>query len=87
MKRTRIKHTQSLHERLAAEAAQFRELAEKTPHGPQRELYMRRARQAESAFHIDDWLRSPGLRPPVEIENLKPQKCETSRNGQAETNT
>jgi len=27
----------------------------------QRELYLRRARQAEAASHINEWLTSPGL--------------------------
>jgi hypothetical protein len=29
-----------------------------------RELLLRRARQAETASRINDWLRSPGLRSP-----------------------
>jgi hypothetical protein len=30
----------------------------------------RRARQAETASHISDWLRSPGLQPPKAVQNL-----------------
>ena len=74
VKRPRTKHDKSFQERLADEARQFEELANKTSPGPQRELYLRRMRQAQTASHIDDWLRSPGLQPPVEIEGLKPQK-------------
>jgi hypothetical protein len=33
-------------------------------------LLLRRARQAETAAHINEWLRSPGLRPPVPSENF-----------------
>jgi hypothetical protein len=35
-----------------------------------REALLRKARQAETAAHIDDWLRSPGLQPPVELSRL-----------------
>jgi hypothetical protein len=52
-------------ERLAAEAIKFKEAAEKQPAGSTaRELLLRRARQAETAAHISDWLRSPELQPP-----------------------
>lgn len=52
-------------ERLAAEAMRFREAAEQEQPGTMaRELLLRRARQAEIASHMNDWLTSPGLRPP-----------------------
>jgi hypothetical protein len=35
-----------------------------------RELLLRRARQAETAAHINEWLRSPGLRFPTSLENV-----------------
>ena len=71
MERRRFKHTKTFQERLAEEAVRFREEAEKLPQGSMaRELLMRRARQAETASHIDDWLRSPGLQPPKELQNL-----------------
>ena len=58
-------------ERLAAEAIKFKEAAEKQPLGSAaREQLLRRARQAETAAHIDEWLRSPGLQPPISLENL-----------------
>lgn len=72
--RSRSKPTKTFKERLAEEAAHYNELARRTPLGMQHELYLRRARQAETAAHIDDWLRSPGLQPPTELANLKPQK-------------
>ena len=69
--RRRFKHTKNFQQRLAEEAAGLREGAEKLPQGSMaRELLMRRARQAETASHIEDWLRSPGLQPPKELENL-----------------
>jgi hypothetical protein len=30
---------------------------------------LRRARQAETASHINEWLTSPGLQPPKSLEN------------------
>nr|WP_080752142.1 hypothetical protein [Bradyrhizobium japonicum] len=63
--RRRVKHTSSFEERLAEEANKFREAAEREPPGSMsRELLLRRARQAETAAHVNDWLRSPGLRSP-----------------------
>lgn len=63
--RRRVKHTLSFEERLAEEAKRFRDAAENEPPGSMsRELLLRRARQAETASHMNDWLRSPGLQPP-----------------------
>ncbi|MGL9622418.1 hypothetical protein QRQ56_31035 [Bradyrhizobium sp. U531] len=59
-KRRRVKHEKSFQERLAEEAQNFREAAERAT-GSQRELYLRRARQAETASKINSWLSSPGL--------------------------
>lgn len=63
--RRRVKHTTTFEERLAEEAAHFRQAAEEQPIGSMaRELLMRRARQAETAAHMSDWLKSPGLQSP-----------------------
>ena len=35
------------------------------PEGAQRDLLLEKARQAETAAHINEWLASPGLRPPT----------------------
>jgi hypothetical protein len=43
------------------EAERPREEAEKLPHGPEREALLRKARQADTALHMDEWLSSPGL--------------------------
>jgi hypothetical protein len=49
---------------LAEVARRFNEAAEKEPPGSTaRELLLRRARQAETASRISDWLSSPGLTP------------------------
>ncbi|WP_080752047.1 hypothetical protein [Bradyrhizobium japonicum] len=62
--RRRFKQTTSLEDRLAEEARRLREEAELLPHGPVRDAAIRRARQAETGSHINQWLRSPGLQPP-----------------------
>jgi hypothetical protein len=64
MKRRRFKQLLSLSERLEQEAARLRAAAEKMPLGPQREKILRKARQAETATHVDEWLSSPGLQAP-----------------------
>jgi hypothetical protein len=69
--RKRVNHTATFEERLAEEAIKFKAAAEKLPPGSMaRELLLRRARQAETASHIENWLRSPGLQPPKALENL-----------------
>ena len=62
--RRRYNHTQIFEQLLAEEAARFRKAAEETPPGFARELLMKRARQAETASHMSDWLRSSGLQHP-----------------------
>jgi hypothetical protein len=74
VKRHHVKHEKTFQERLAEEAARFKELAEETPPGMQRELYLRRARQAETASDINDWLKSPGLQPPPAAGEFKPPR-------------
>ena len=69
--RKRIKHQTTFEERLAEEAVKFKEAANKQPPGSlARELLLRRARQAETASHINGWLSSPGLQPPKAVQNL-----------------
>jgi hypothetical protein len=62
--RPRIKHALTFEERLAAEASRLKEAAKREPPGMSREALLRRARQAETASHISEWLRSPGLQSP-----------------------
>jgi hypothetical protein len=62
--RSRFKRTQSLEERLAQEAKRLREEAKLLPPGALREELIRKARHAETASHLNEWLTSPGLRPP-----------------------
>jgi hypothetical protein len=64
MQRRRFKQTQTLEERLAEEADRLRSEAKGTPPGIERVELMRRARRAETAAHMNQWLSSPGLQPP-----------------------
>jgi hypothetical protein len=68
--RNRLKHTKTFKERLMEEAAKFREAAEQLPPGTERELLMKRVRQAESAMEISDWFAAPGVPPPAALGKL-----------------
>ena len=72
IRQRRFKHIKSFQERLAEEAEQFKAAAaQQLPGSHAREILLRRARQAETAAHIDAWLKSPGLRPPEELANIR----------------
>jgi hypothetical protein len=58
----RKKHSANWHEQAEALKAQ----AEKLPYGKDREALERKARQLETAFHINEWVSSPGLQPPLQ---------------------
>ena len=62
--RHRFIHTKSLRERLLQEAQMLRDQAKLLPFGPVRDAALKKARQAEAAAHMDDWLSSAGLQPP-----------------------
>ena len=64
-KRRRVKQTTSLQERLTQFAQEARERAARLPAGPERDGLLKRARQAETAAHIDDWVGSPSVQPPI----------------------
>jgi hypothetical protein len=51
-------------QRLAQEALRVNKQIKSLPHGRERELLSRKARQLETASHITEWLSSPGLKPP-----------------------
>jgi hypothetical protein len=53
-----------LDQRLTDQAQRLRNEAQGTLPGMAREQLLRRARQAETAAHIEQWLASPGLRAP-----------------------
>ena len=65
MERRRVMHATSLEERIAERVDEIRARAEALPPGSkERERMERRARHAETGTRINEWLTSPGLRPP-----------------------
>jgi ABC-type uncharacterized transport system ATPase subunit len=62
--RRRFKQTETLEERLVDEAIRLREQAKLLSPGAAREALLRKARQTETASHINAWLNSPGLQAP-----------------------
>jgi hypothetical protein len=62
-RRHRFKQTITLKDRLAVFAAETRERAQQLS-GPERDALLKKARQADTASHIDAWANSPGLQPP-----------------------
>ena len=65
MQRRRFKQAEPLDERLAAESQRLRKEAQGTPPGIERNRLIRRARQADTAAQIEEWLKSPGLKSPT----------------------
>ncbi|OKO79971.1 hypothetical protein [Bradyrhizobium sp. NAS96.2] len=63
-KRRRFEQTQTLRDRLASYAQQARELAAALPPCPKKEDLLCKARQADTASHLNEWVSSPGLQPP-----------------------
>jgi len=64
MRRRRFKQTVPLEERLRVQAEADREKAESLPPCREREDLLLRARRADTASHLTEWLNSPGLQPP-----------------------
>jgi hypothetical protein len=63
LKRRRFKQIETLNDRLVAFAKEAREKA-MVLSGRERHTLLRKARQADTAAHIDEWVNSPGLQPP-----------------------
>lgn len=64
MRRRRTRHDLSFEERIAEEAKRLRERAQELPMGKEREELLKKAREADVASHINEWLTSPGLQSP-----------------------
>jgi hypothetical protein len=64
MQKRPFRKVASFEERLAAETQRLKTQAKASPPGTQREGLLRKARQAETASHISQWLNSPGLASP-----------------------
>jgi hypothetical protein len=71
MQHRRFKNILSFPDRLDQEIERLRAEAEKLPPGNrEREMLLRKARQAETALHINDWLSSPGLQAPSKAASM-----------------
>jgi hypothetical protein len=64
MQQRRHNSVQPFGKRLSQEAERLREQAKTMPPGIERDELLRKARQADTAAHIDEWVSSPGLQPP-----------------------
>jgi hypothetical protein len=62
--RSRIQQIDTLKDRLVQQAENLRKQAEGMPAGIRRDELVAKARQAERAARVDEWLSSPDLRPP-----------------------
>lgn len=56
---------ETLQETLARFATAMRERAQALPPGAERDQLLKQARNADTTAHLDDWMSSPGLRPPT----------------------
>lgn len=64
IKRNRRKQTVPFDARLRKAADDAREAARKLPQGPERDILLNKASQAEMAANINKWLTPPGLQSP-----------------------
>jgi len=64
MLRRRVKHQSTLQDRIVEWTEEVREQAAALPPGPDREMLLKKIRQAETALHLENWASSPGLQPP-----------------------
>jgi hypothetical protein len=64
LKPRRFKQTASLQDRLQAFARDVRAKAETLPSGAERDDLLKKARQADTASHLNAWAYSSGLQAP-----------------------
>ena len=64
IKRRRFKEHQPLQERLCEEGQRLRAMATELPVGAAKEAALEKARQMETASHVDEWLSSAGSQSP-----------------------
>ena len=62
--RRRVIQSMTLKDRLTLWARKVRADAEKLRPGPEKDALLKKASQADTAAHLDDWANSPGLQPP-----------------------
>jgi len=61
-RRRSVPHT--FEENIAAERAKLEARIAQLKPGPQRDGLLKKIRQLDTASHMNEWLTSPGLRPP-----------------------
>ena len=59
LERRHFKQTTPLKDRLTAFAEEARQKATELPPGPERDEMLKKARQADTACHLDAWANSP----------------------------
>jgi hypothetical protein len=64
MLRSHSHPSRTFEERLAEHKALLEKLASELKPGPERNELLRKARQIDTAAHINEWLNSPGLQSP-----------------------
>jgi hypothetical protein len=62
--RRRVKRQFTLQDRIVEWAKDVRAQAAALPPGTQREMLLKKVRQAEAAMNLEDWVNSPALQPP-----------------------
>ena len=62
-RRRRFKHQFSLQDRIVSWAKEVRARAAELPPGPDREMLLKKVRQAETALHLENWTSSTELQP------------------------
>jgi hypothetical protein len=64
-RRRRFKQQTSLQDRIAEWAAGVRDQISRMNPGPERDELIKKLRQTETAMHLENWPKSPGLQPPM----------------------
>ena len=54
----------SFQDKIAEEKKRLEEQAALLPNGPTKDEVLRKIKQLETASQVDEWISSPGLRPP-----------------------
>jgi hypothetical protein len=70
-RRRRFKQNPSFQDRVALFVHTAREVAVLLPPGAEQDELLRKARQAETAAHLNEWANSPGLQPSKSLGRLQ----------------